>query len=70
VRSRRENVLYSPAKGAVVQSMVFAPTKVDAEVDGDGAAFERVGKGYVGYVGDVNGEEGTTWVVLAMANLT
>ena len=32
-------------------------------------AFAKYGKGWVGYVGDVNGEEGSDKVILAMCGL-
>jgi hypothetical protein len=32
--------------------------------------FARLGNGWIGYVGDINGEEGTTAVVLEILGLT
>ncbi|KAF8459877.1 hypothetical protein BDZ91DRAFT_766669 [Kalaharituber pfeilii] len=65
--SDEASVIYRPTKDSVVQSLVFAPEKVDSLQAA--IAFGRVGRGWLGWVGDVNGEEETTKVILAMAGL-
>jgi len=60
-----ENMWYKTDNNSVVQSMVFAPTS--ANKPGETAvAMATVGRGKLGYVGDVNAEEGSKAVVLAM----
>lgn len=61
--------VYTPDSSSVTQSMVFAPHA--AAHDQAAVAFGPAGlpgsTGYVGYAGDVNGEEETSTIVLAMA---
>lgn len=59
--------LYLPSKDSKTQSHVFAPAPVD--VDQTPVAFTQVGKGWLGYLGDVNQEHGTDAVALAMCRL-
>ncbi|KAG0042513.1 hypothetical protein BGZ83_000382 [Gryganskiella cystojenkinii] len=60
-----ENMWYKTDDNSVVQSMVFAPTS--ANKTGETAvAMATVGSGKLGYVGDVNAEDGSNAVVLAM----
>ena len=47
--------------------MVFGPESVDTTTCP--VAMANVGEGKLGYVGDVNGEHGSTLVVLAMSGL-
>jgi hypothetical protein len=47
--------------------MVFAAEPVDMEQTP--VAYKKVGKGRVAYVGDVNAEEGSARVILAMCGL-
>lgn len=62
------DMLYTTDKESVVQSMVFAPTS--AHVKGETAvALAKVGSGRLGYVGDVNAEDGSHAVVLAICGL-
>lgn len=56
--------VYVPADGAKSMSMVFAPAEVDQGQTP--AAFVHYGKGLVGYVGDVNNEEGSRKLVMEM----
>lgn len=64
---RAEDVLYAPTEDSRVESHVFAPTKVDpSHVP---VAYTRIGDGFLGYIGDVNGEEESTSVILAMLRL-
>ncbi|KIY45810.1 hypothetical protein FISHEDRAFT_48815 [Fistulina hepatica ATCC 64428] len=62
-----EDCVYMPSADSRVQSMVFAPRLV--EQGQPGAAMTLVGSGWVGWVGDVNAEEGSTEVLLAMMGL-
>jgi len=64
---RRENSWYLPNKDSVVQSLVFAPTPVPTNETP--VAFIKMGSGWLGYAGDVNGEEGTDYVYLGMLGL-
>ncbi|RYP40846.1 hypothetical protein DL768_010567 [Monosporascus sp. mg162] len=59
---------YFPGENSVIESRVF---DADPIVDKAQApvAFLKVGEGYLGYTGDVNAEEETTVVVLAMLGL-
>ncbi len=62
------DMLYTTDKEPVVQSTVFAPTS--AHVTGETAvALAKVGSGKLGYVGDVNAEDGSHIVVLAICGL-
>ncbi|KAI6082227.1 hypothetical protein F4821DRAFT_218298 [Hypoxylon rubiginosum] len=64
----RADAWYVTDEDSVVESMVFAPTS--ANVVGESpVVFARVGDGKLGYIGDVNAEEGSTTVVLAMCRL-
>lgn len=47
--------------------MVFAPAPVD--LNEAPVVYTRVGRGYLGYIGDVNGEEESTNVILSMLGL-
>ncbi|KAK4118040.1 hypothetical protein N657DRAFT_443257 [Parathielavia appendiculata] len=62
------NAWYHTDESSVVESRVFAPTS--ANIMGETAvAFASVGHGKLGYVGDVNAEEGSDVVILAMCGL-
>lgn len=57
-------VIYGPDSASRTQSMVFPPSSVDqAQAP---VVLERCGKGEVGYVGDVNPEDGTQELLLVM----
>jgi hypothetical protein len=60
--------IYSPTEESRVESLVFHPEKIKG-VNEAPVAFAKVGRGWVGYVGDVNNEEGSHTVILAMLNL-
>lgn len=56
---------YKPNEASVIESAVFAPDT--AHFPGQTAvALGKVGKGKLGYVGDVNTEQGSDAVILAM----
>jgi hypothetical protein len=57
--------VYTPNDKSKVHSMVFPATPLD--VDSAAVAFGKAQGGYVGYVGDVNGEEATSYIVRALA---
>ncbi|XXG96706.1 hypothetical protein Hte_002996 [Hypoxylon texense] len=58
---------YVTNEDSVVESNVFAPTS--ANVVGESpVVLARVGDGKLGYIGDVNAEEGSTTVVLAICS--
>jgi len=60
-----ENMWYKTDDNSVVQSAVFPPTS--ANTTGETAvAMATVGRGKLGYVGDVNAEDGSNAVILAM----
>jgi hypothetical protein len=58
---------YLPSTESRTESRVFAPASVDTQQTP--VAFGAIGSGHLGYIGDVNGEEGSTAVVLAMCGL-
>ncbi|GMG53970.1 unnamed protein product [Aspergillus oryzae var. brunneus] len=59
---------YKTDDDSVVQSMVFPATKVNMAGE-TAVALAKVRTGKLGYVGDVNAEEGSNAVVLAMYGL-
>ncbi|KAK0258549.1 hypothetical protein B0A54_06104 [Friedmanniomyces endolithicus] len=62
------DAVYLPSAASRTQSMVFAPHTVDTAQTP--AVLGTCGRGKVGYTGDVNHEEPTNLVVLAMCGLT
>ncbi|PMD60059.1 uncharacterized protein K444DRAFT_528898, partial [Hyaloscypha bicolor E] len=60
---------YVATDRSVIESLVPLPGP-GIELLETSTAFARLGNGWIGYVGDVNGEEGTTAVVLEMLGLT
>jgi hypothetical protein len=63
-----EDMWYKTDDNSEVQSMVFPSTS--EKVAGETAvALAKVGEGKLGYVGDVNAEDGSNAVVLAMCGL-
>ncbi|OJD12875.1 hypothetical protein AJ78_06590 [Emergomyces pasteurianus Ep9510] len=60
--------LYLPTEDSVTESLVFPPMPV-ADLKQTPVVFAPVGEGWLGYVGDVNAEVGSTAVVLAMCGL-
>ncbi|KAK2879543.1 hypothetical protein FQN49_000763 [Arthroderma sp. PD_2] len=63
-----ECAVYSPTKNSVTESLVFASQPV-GDLSQKPVVFAAYGQGWVGYVGDVNGEEGSHAAVLAMCKL-
>lgn len=63
----KEAAVYLPNEHSRTQSMVFANESVDVNLTP--IAFVKVGKGWLGYIGDVNAEEGSDQVVMAMCGL-
>lgn len=62
-----EAVVYTPTPDSRLQSMVFSPVTVpQSEVP---VAYTRLGEGYLGYIGDVNGEDDSTSVILSMLGM-
>ena len=59
---------YLPGEESKTQSLVFAPGEI-ADKSEAPVIFQKLGNGYVGYTGDVNAEDETTPVVLAMFRL-
>ncbi|KAB2573072.1 hypothetical protein DBV05_g8246 [Lasiodiplodia theobromae] len=59
--------LYVPRSDSYIESFVFAPEPVDQNETP--VAWADVGEGMVGYIGDVNSEEGSKRVLLAMCGL-
>jgi hypothetical protein len=66
--AKKEDAVYVTTSSSVVQSHVFGPESAHTP-DQAPVLFTSVGDGFLGYVGDVNAEEGTTSVILAMCNL-
>lgn len=63
-----EDAWYITDEESVIESAVFPPTS--AKVLGESpVTFASVGDGKLGYVGDVNAEEGSDYVILAMCGL-
>ncbi|KAL1728153.1 hypothetical protein EV714DRAFT_215636, partial [Schizophyllum commune] len=60
--------MYGPTEGSKLQSMVFAPVKIDNLAEYP-VVHSRVGDGHLGFIGDVNGETESTAPVLAMLGL-
>ncbi|KAL1683383.1 hypothetical protein EV122DRAFT_176769, partial [Schizophyllum commune] len=60
--------MYGPTEDSKLQSMVFAPVKID-KLSEYPVVHARVGDGYLGFIGDVNGETESTHPVLAMLGL-
>ncbi|KAB8218904.1 hypothetical protein BDV33DRAFT_204950 [Aspergillus novoparasiticus] len=68
IKPSRGDMWYITDDDSVVQSMVFPATKVNTAGE-TAVALAKVGTGNLGYVGDVNAEEGSNAVVLAMCGL-
>jgi hypothetical protein len=65
--ARPEEKIFVPTPEATPQSLVFPSGPVDqSEAAAVGA---KVGKGYLAYVGDVNGEQGSNEIVLALCGV-
>ncbi|KAK7037581.1 hypothetical protein VNI00_011073 [Paramarasmius palmivorus] len=64
----QEDAVYTSTSDSRLESLVWAPTPITNH-DEAPAVQVRVGRGYFGYIGDVNTEDGTTSVLLAMLGL-
>jgi hypothetical protein len=65
--ARQHEKIFVPVPGGTTQSRVFPPNHVDeAQAAVVGA---KIGDGFLAYVGDVNGEEGSDKVILALCGL-
>lgn len=60
--------IYHPTKASFIQSSVFLPEQV-SDTSQAAVAFQKVGNGWLGYIGDANSEDSTIPVVLAMCGL-
>lgn len=63
-----EDAVYLAPEGSRLESRVFGPMRID-DLKQAPAAFIQLGQGKVGFVGDVNNEEETPAVVLAMCGV-
>ncbi|KAL0938128.1 triacylglycerol lipase-like protein [Colletotrichum truncatum] len=61
-------VMYGPDRTSVTESHVFPSERVE-DLSQAAIAFAQVGNGKIGYVGDVNVEEGTDAAILVMCGL-
>ncbi|RDX50681.1 hypothetical protein OH76DRAFT_1471353 [Lentinus brumalis] len=65
-----EHAVYYATTNSRVESLVFAPTKITAQqATQTPAAFAPVGEGFLGYVGDVNGEQGSIRLTIEMCGV-
>jgi hypothetical protein len=65
---KAEEAVYAPTDDSRIQSHVFAPTKI-TNLSAAPVVYTQIGSGFLGYIGDVNAEEETTSVILAMLRL-
>lgn len=66
----RECAVYLPTPASRLESMVHASTPITGDKAQESpAVWARVGDGYLGYIGDVNGEQGTTRLTLEMCEV-
>ncbi|PVH95724.1 hypothetical protein DM02DRAFT_617714 [Periconia macrospinosa] len=64
----RKDAWYRLGESSRTESLVFAPVEL-GDKDQTPIAMTRIGEGKFGYVGDINGEEGSDRVILAMCGL-
>ncbi|ESK85254.1 transcription factor [Moniliophthora roreri MCA 2997] len=64
----QDSAVYVPTSDSRPESLVWAPTPITNHEEAPAVQF-RIGRGYFGYIGDVNTEEATTSVLLAMLGL-
>ncbi|PBK64732.1 hypothetical protein ARMSODRAFT_868816, partial [Armillaria solidipes] len=62
----RRHRIYAPSPTSRVESNVFGPNEIPIDVNECPCAYGPVGRGWLGYVGDVNNEDGSTRVIMAM----
>ena len=60
-----QTAMYKPYEESRLESLIFAPVKIKNTLEGP-AVCTRVGQGYLGFLGDVNGEICSTNTLLAM----
>ncbi|MCJ1422039.1 hypothetical protein MMC32_008408 [Xylographa parallela] len=65
----RTTMLYVPTEDSQLESLVWQPKPI-SDLTQSPAMFATCGKGHVGFLGDVNGETGTTKTVLALSGLS
>ncbi|PIL32503.1 transporter [Ganoderma sinense ZZ0214-1] len=66
----RAHAVYLPTAASHVESRVFARDPITGEMAQESPAVcARVGEGYLGYVGDVNGEQGSTRLIFEMCGV-
>jgi hypothetical protein len=65
--ARPEEKIFIPVPEAMTQSHVFPPSYVDQTQSAVVGA--KVGDGYVAYIGDVNGDQGSNKVILSLCGL-
>ncbi|KAL6301896.1 hypothetical protein BKA93DRAFT_930024 [Sparassis latifolia] len=66
----RETAVYIPTIQSHIESHVFPATPITgAQLEQSPAMFVRIGDGYLGYVGDVNGEQQTIRLLLEMCGV-
>ncbi|RPD52547.1 hypothetical protein L226DRAFT_496202 [Lentinus tigrinus ALCF2SS1-7] len=65
-----ECAVYYATSDSHLESLVYAPTKITPkQATQTPAAFAPVGKGFLGYIGDVNGEQGSIRLTLEMCGV-
>ncbi|KAK0213825.1 hypothetical protein IW262DRAFT_1279619 [Armillaria fumosa] len=62
----RRHRIYAPSPTSRVESNVFGPNAIPIDVNECPCAYGPVGRGWLGYVGDINNEDGSTRVIMAM----
>ena len=62
-----QDVVYAPAEGSTTQSLVFAPRPTDQRQTP--VAYTRIGGGFLGYNGEVNGENETTDIIISLLGI-
>ncbi|EMD35990.1 hypothetical protein CERSUDRAFT_156736 [Gelatoporia subvermispora B] len=66
----REDAVYLPTESSHVESMVFPNVQITGSgLEESPAVFARVGDGYLGYVGDVNGEQPSIRLLIEMCGV-
>ena len=69
-RVSRSHAVYLPTADSRIESRTHAPERLTpAQAQESAAALAPVGHGYFGYVGDVNGEQGSTRLVFEMCGV-
>jgi hypothetical protein len=63
-----QDAVYVSTDDSHLESLVWAPTKI-SDSSGVPVAYGQLGQGSLGYVGDVNGEEESTDVIICMFHL-